>query len=134
MLRQGTREGTREGTRAKVTLAKDTNTSDLSRICFDCFTVTRSDAIRQILSSDRFETGHVLLQCSELCRRAAQILTLQGSVSPNFVRQCAEACAACADYCEARDMDACAILCWEAAAALGDEWARLASPMMLAAE
>lgn len=131
MLRQDLRA---QDIRAQDMRTRDTGAADVSRICFDCFNVTRTAAIKQILRSNPSETGHILLQCSELCRRAAQILTLRGSAAPHFVHQCAEACAACADYCEARDMDACAILCWEAAAALGDELARIAPPMMLAAE
>ncbi|MBN8942455.1 MAG: hypothetical protein J0H01_23335 [Rhizobiales bacterium] len=64
----------------------------------------------------------------------AQALTMQRAVGLDVFHRCAESCASCADYCEARDLDACAIICWEAAAALGDEMARIAPPMMLAAE
>ncbi len=115
-------------------LRQNTVTSEVSSICFDCFSVTRTAAIRQILRAEPFESEQVLQQCSDLCRQAAQALTLQRPLSLDFIHRCAEACATCADYCAARDMDACAIICWEAAAALGDDIARIDQPMLLAAE
>ncbi|QCI68837.1 hypothetical protein [Phreatobacter stygius] len=107
---------------------------ELSNICFDCFSMTRTAAIKQIIGASPSDYDNVLLQCSELCRRTAQALTMGHRVSPDVLHACAEACALSADYCEARDMDACAIACWETAAAIADEMLGQAPDMMLAAE
>jgi hypothetical protein len=107
---------------------------EVSGLCLDCFRITRKTSISFALRGTSFDRDGALLDCSELCRRAAFALTAGRTSGIGLLSECALGCSTCADLCEAMDQDACAIACWEAAAALGDEIARRTPVALMAAE
>ena len=72
------------------------------------------------LGGDHGEPAHIagLLTCANICRTAAELMTIDSEWHPTVCDLCAQVCEECADACAAMDdMEACVAACRQCAQA-----------------
>ena len=72
------------------------------------------------LGGDHGEPAHIagLLTCANICRTAAELMTIDSEWHPSVCDLCAQVCEECADACAAMDdMEACVAACRQCAQA-----------------
>ena len=89
--------------------------------CLDCYRVCRQTVMNHCLETggEHVAPDHVrlMMNCSELCRTAADFLLSGSRMIAQVCAACAEICDACASSCEnVGDMDGCVRACRDCAA------------------